>query len=388
MPAEAGIQPAEPEGRPGLDLDVRRGERAAVPAGAPIDDASFAGILDHVIGRGRAQPVLLAVSGGPDSAALMHAAARWGAASGPLLHVASVDHASRPGSKREAEAVGEAAQTLGLPHAVLTWADRPAGAASQSKAREARYRLLLQHARSVGAGSLATAHTLDDQAETVLMRLAEGSGLAGLAGMAAETTRGGLVHLRPFLGIAKASLVATCRARGWSFVEDPLNADERFARSRWRTLMPHLAEEGLDARRLSRFAGRMRRADAALDALAGLVAERLVRTGPGPLVSLDLAALAREPDEIALRVLLRAVRLGGAGDARIPIRLDRAETAFAALRISCVGGSASRRTLAGRLLALDRSGTLVIAPETARRRGRAGIAAGTPHSLGMRDARA
>src|SRR5690606_3498551 len=122
--------------------------------------------------------------------------------------------------------------------------------------REARYRLLVQCAREAGASHLVTAHTLDDQAETILMRMARGSGLAGLAGMRAETDREGICHVRPLLEWPKASLLTLCREQGWAFVGDPSNEDARFARVRWRRIMPLLAEEGLTAERLARLGER------------------------------------------------------------------------------------------------------------------------------------
>ena len=380
-------------------------------ADAPLTAADFAEAFGRVDRGCLAAPWLLAVSGGPDSTALMHAAAAWaGNAGRPLPAVATVDHRLRDGSRREADQVGSDARRLGLEHRVLTW-DRPAGArASQDAARAARYRLLAAHAHELRAAAIVTAHTQDDQAETLLIRMADGSGPAGLAGMAAETWRHGAILLRPFLALPKARLVATCRARGWRFVEDPSNADDRFARVRWRTLIPALAAEGLDARRLARLAQRMRRVEAALEAAAAAAAARtLWRRADGAIV-LDLGALAAEPDEIALRVLTGAMRAtlpfwfrpGGRkpddGAPRLSqreracpltrshIRLDRAEAALAALLSATRAGRPLRRTLAGCLLTLDASGQLAVTPEPERKRGRAVTltAATVPHSLGIR----
>jgi tRNA(Ile)-lysidine synthase len=315
-------------------------------------------------------PVLLAVSGGPDSIALMHALAAWaGTRGGPPLQVATVDHGLRPGSRDEAAAVGGQAAALGLAHAVLPWADRPREPISQDAARRARYRLLVGHAHLVGAERLLTAHTLDDQAETVLMRLAAGSGLTGLAGMAGTGRTDGIVHLRPFLGILKARLVATCLARGWPFVEDPSNADERFARARWRRLGPALAAEGLGPERLARLAGRLARADAALD---GAAAAAAARCRLGSEDAWDAGALAAEPAEIGLRVLLKALAARPGGER---IRLERLEACFEALALAQREGRATRRTLAGRALSLDREGRLTIEQERPRRRGSPGSAA-------------
>lgn len=312
-------------------------------------------------------PILAAVSGGPDSIALMHALAAWsGAAGRPAVVVATVDHGLRPSSAPEAEAVGAAAAALGLPHRILAWSDGPSRPASQATARTARYRLLLAHAREVGAGRLATAHTLDDQAETVLMRLAAGSGPAGLAGMSPATCRDGIVHLRPFLDIPKARLVATCRAEGWRFVEDPSNADPRFARSRWRRLLPELASEGLDTHRLARLAARMRRAELALERMTDAAEARAGVAEAGDGIRLDACALAAEPTEIALRLLARA--LSRRGDAA-PLRLERLESCLTALLAARAAGRSVRRTLGGKVLTLDREGSLTIAPEGRRSRG-------------------
>ena len=162
-----------------------------------------------------ARAVLLAVSGGPDSTALMHLAAAAAQADPtlPPLAVATVDHGLRPEARAEAEAVAGAADALGLPHHLLAWDGPKPETRLQERARQRRYDLLAGCARDIGATHIATAHTLDDQAETVLFRLMRGSGVAGLAGMAASVHRGGVVHLRPFLGVPKARLVASLPRR-------------------------------------------------------------------------------------------------------------------------------------------------------------------------------
>ncbi len=349
----------------------------------PLGREEFALALTSLAGT--PGPLLLAVSGGPDSTALLHAAARWCAdGDTPAPDVATVDHGLRPGSRAEAEAVGAAARGLGLVHHVLPWSRDGAGPVSQEAARRARYGLLADLCRARGFAGFATAHTMDDQAETVLIRLAAGSGPAGLAGMpAASRRRDGLVHHRPFLAIPKSRLVATCRREGWAFVEDPSNADPRHARVRWRGLMPALAKEELTAARLARLADRVRRAERALDAAADAVFARLGGVGPGGVGRWDAHALAAEPEEIALRVLARGVR---GPDAAMAPPLERLERCLASLLAALAAGRPHRRTIAGRLLALDAAGRLAIAPEPPRSRGRARPvtlpAAGTPHSLG------
>ncbi len=239
-------------------------------------DARIRRALEPWLGSGAA--VLLAVSGGPDSTALMHAAASLRPRS---LFVASVDHGLRPEAADEARQVSRAADALGLPHAILRWEDAPARRATQAEARAARYRLLAAHALLVGAGIVLTGHTRDDQAETVLMRLIAGSGPAGLAGMrAGRPLAEGIVLARPFLALPKADLVAWCEARHLGFVRDPSNADDRYGRVRLRRLLPLLAREGLTADRLVTLAARAARDAAALDAAADKALDAAMRPAP------------------------------------------------------------------------------------------------------------
>ncbi|TCK23213.1 tRNA(Ile)-lysidine synthase [Ancylobacter aquaticus] len=299
--------------------------------------------------------VLLAVSGGPDSTALMLLAQRWQAQCRPptRLHVATVDHGLRPESRAEAQAVGALAGRLGLAHARLDLPVPLPGTRLQEAARHERYQALAAHAGAIGATAIATAHTRDDQAETVLFRLMRGSGIGGLAGMRAARPHGPLTLLRPLLSRPKAELVALCRAAGISFVEDPSNSDPRFARARLRTLLPSLAAEGLDAAAMERLARRMARADAALEAatdeaLRTLWLSAAERTGEGT-IRLTRAGLAALPEEIALRLLGRAVAAVGEG----PVELAKLEALAAWIR-ALAGDEHGARTLAGALVRVNR----------------------------------
>jgi tRNA(Ile)-lysidine synthase len=348
---------------------------------APGDDALrrlFADLND-------AAGILAAVSGGPDSTALMHLLARWSRTPGrPPVEIGTVDHGLRAESAGEARFVAEEAGRLGLPCRILPWTGPKPGAGVQEAARDARYLLLIDQARQSGATHLVTAHTLDDQAETVLMRLARGSGVTGLAGMRPSVDRGGILHVRPLLGWSKAELMSLCRDQGWTFIEDPSNADERYARVRWRRILPILAREGLTAERFARLAERALRADEALALKAQDAFDRaLVASGPGA-VHLRGVVLAEEPFEIARRVLALALtRCRGEGE---PWRLERLEACAKRLVEALANESKVRATLAGTLIALDRAGNLRISLEQPRRRGRYQTvrddAAAPPHSLG------
>lgn len=307
----------------------------------------------------------LAVSGGPDSTALLLLADRWSraAAGRPRLHVLTIDHGLRAAARAEAESVVALARDLGWPADLLVWqhADEPPSSDLQSAARDARYGLLAAAANRHGLGAVLLAHTLDDQAETLLIRLARGSGTRGLSGMPTERTVHGIRFLRPLLDIPKARLAATVAAGGRQAIEDPSNVDDRFLRSRIRRLMPALAEVGLDADRLAGTAARMARAEAALEsATAELAARALV--DHGGVAALDLPAMLAAPDEIVLRTLRRAV--AGARPGRYAPRAAALETWLAEVR---AGATPGRRSLAGVLL--ERRGDRLWVYAEAGRRG-------------------
>ena len=304
--------------------------------------------------------LILAVSGGPDSTTLLVMAARWverlkkQKKKSPALIAVTVDHGLRRESAREARSVKRLARTLGVPHRTLRWRGRKPTTGLQEAARTARYRLLAQTAQRSGYAHILTAHTLDDQAETVLFRLARGSGLTGLAGMARVSplpARGKreIFLVRPLLHIPKARLLATLDAAGITYSEDPTNRDPRFARARLRMLMPVLSREGLDARGLVRLAARMRRAEAAIEfavdaAAAALAPPPWPQRGP---IALAAARFGRLPAEVALRLLGRAV--AHAGDEG-PVELAKLEQLYTAL---VAARAPLRRTLAGALITLS-----------------------------------
>lgn len=342
-------------------------------------EAALAPFVAPTVTRGG---VLLAVSGGPDSTALMRAALR----AGPTvpLHVATVDHGLRAASAAEARGVAAMADALGLPHTTLAWTGPKPAHGLQAAARAARYGLLGDHATRLGLDWVLTGHTRDDQAETVLMRLLAGSGPAGLAGMRAVRPLVGTVRLgRPFLGVSKAGLVAYCAADGLVPIRDPSNADPRFARARLRALLPALAREGLSDARLVRLAARCARDDAVLaqSARAAYAAARRPPEGP-VLVRLDGPTLAALPDAVLIRVVARALAETGAG----PARLERIESlVLDGLRPALTDRAPLRRTLAGMLVSLTRGRGLTLTPAPARTGREAPgdrLAAGTRDLLG------
>lgn len=336
-------------------------------AGAePFANDEIGGLLDPC--RGEAG-LVLAVSGGADSFGMLAAFARWRTLTGeggPQLSVAAVDHGLRPEAAAECGYVGQAASRLGLAATVLRWeGDKPASGL-QEAARAARYRLLGDHARAVGASAVVVAHHLEDQAETVMMRLARGSGPLGLKAMAGRSERDGLRILRPFLWVPKARLAATARAAGLDPISDPSNADERFTRVRMRRLMPLLAAEGLDAERLAILAGRVRMLDEALSHHAGLLIESCRRPTvvPGTAV-LDASGWLAEPFAV-VQQLLAAVMAEVAPEGPRE-RLEALEELTGAVLMAVAGGEAFRRTLQGALVSATADGRVVVAREPQRR---------------------
>jgi tRNA(Ile)-lysidine synthase len=327
-------------------------------------DALFADLID--------QPALvLAVSGGPDSTALMWLAAHWRKRRrrGPKLTAVTVDHGLRSAARREAAAVKRLARRLGISHRTLRWTGAKPTTALQETARVARYRLIAAAADRAHASCVLTAHTLDDQAETILFRMARGSGLTGLAGMArmrplvmpAQPHAGGrrgkpepgasVFLVRPLLDVPKARLVATLRAASIPCADDPSNRDPRFTRTRLRALAPALAAEGLDARRFALLGRRVRRAEAAIEfavAAAAAVLSGTEWSERGP-IHLDAEGFAALPAEVALRLLGRAIaRVGDEG----PVQLGKLESLAEALAGASARPVRFRRTLAGAVVTL------------------------------------
>ena len=274
----------------------------------------------------------LAVSGGVDSMTMLHLIARWRleGAGKPELAVLTVDHGLRAGSRDEAEMVARLAKSLGLRHAILSWMrdDRQTGGL-QASAREARYDLMAAYCHANDIPALVTAHHLDDQAETFLMRLKRGSGLDGLAAIPEESVWSGIVVLRPLLDIPKGRLTSTLAEADLCWAEDPSNSDQRFERARMRTGSDALAKLGLTHEALARSARRLKRARAAIDELTErFLAEHGAMSEAGyGLIARD--ALLAAPEEIALRALARVV--GSVGGRAKPLQLAKLEALLASL---------------------------------------------------------
>lgn len=269
--------------------------------------------------------LLVAVSGGPDSMALLHLLAEWRDRLGeaaPVLAAATIDHQLRAGSAAEAEFVARSARALNIPHTIARWGGpKPAGGIPAA-ARAARYRLLREIAEEAAPcrfSTVVTAHTLDDQAETFLMRLQRGAGVEGLAEMerlrSIEPDEDCFVTLaRPLLDVPKARLAATLRARGVTWIEDPSNACLDQERPRTRALLARLEGDGLSAAAIARSARRLRSAQDALKfAEMRYLEEVAVKVDREIYAELDADAFQSGPKLLRQRLLSGLIaRFGGA----------------------------------------------------------------------------
>lgn len=271
----------------------------------PDLSALTAGALGRPVGSD--ERLAFAVSGGPDSLALLELAQ---AQFPGRVTAITVDHGLRANSAAEAAGVAAQCAARGIAHVTLVRNGGPIARNVQAEARAARYDLLGDWCAANCHGLLLTAHHADDQAETLLMRLNRASGSAGLAGIrAARPLRPGVWLVRPLLAVRKADLAAIAAAAGWQAVDDPSNHDPRHDRSRVRVA---LAASGLDVPALARAAGHLADEAAALDWAADLAWQGRV-TADGSALLLDARDL---PAALVQRVLARAVATLGADHPR------------------------------------------------------------------------
>ncbi|MGZ6021056.1 MAG: tRNA lysidine(34) synthetase TilS [Rhizomicrobium sp.] len=313
----------------------------AKPSAAESLEASFAQAMDRLIAAGAPWPGAVAVSGGGDSIALMHLLAAWAKKSQrPQPHVVTVDHGLRKESAADARKVMRWAKSAGLKSKALRWHGPHPRSDIEAAAREARYRLMGEWARKNKITALYVAHTRDDQAETFLLRLMRGSGLDGLAAMRAVTSYPlgefrELSIVRPLLTLERAQVRSHLESLGHDWLEDAMNADERFARVRLRKAWAALEEAGLSKQRLASAASHLARAREALDAVTEAVLLRACRRfGSG--IQVDRAALVSAPREIGLRALAQLLMIVS-GQAYRP-RFERLERLFDQLAAGSIGG--------------------------------------------------
>lgn len=313
--------------------------------------------------------IAVAVSGGADSmalAVLMHEFLRANYPDIPL-HVLSFDHRLRSTSAQEVvhvEAVVSSWEECEF--SALAWEyEGKITSRIQEKAREARYDYMCEYCTHNDIPYLFLGHHQQDQAETILFRLASGSGLKGLGGMSPVGYHGGVELARPLLDFPKERLIATCKDRGIDFVQDPSNENDAFARVRLRQSAKVLEEEGLSAKRLSVTAKRLRRAEDALEAISNKLFYIIQSGGDGGVeenkgcVIIGEAVLGDQPEEIILRLVIKAISYLNSEAENFP-RMEKVEHLVNDI---WAGGKFRKRTLGGVVFSMNKHGDLVMERE-------------------------
>jgi tRNA(Ile)-lysidine synthase len=284
------MQPRRPRLTPEV-ADVRRAVRAGLD-----------GIAQDAL-------VLVALSGGPDSLALAAATAFEAPRAGIRAGVIVIDHGLQHGSADVAAEAARQAGELGLAPVVVRRVTVGADGGPEAAARTARYAAFADVLGECGASAILLGHTLDDQAETVLLGLARGSGARSLAGMAPVSEHGGTTYLRPLLAITRATTVQACADAELSPWADPHNDDSAYTRVRVRAAVLPIMEAELGpgvAGALARTADQLREDADALDRFAEEQIEELAEPAEAGL-SLPVAALAANPPALRHRLIRLAV---------------------------------------------------------------------------------
>ncbi|MFD1379636.1 tRNA lysidine(34) synthetase TilS [Fodinicurvata halophila] len=256
--------------------------------------------------------IACAVSGGVDSMALLSLLAPWCRAHGHELMVLHVNHGLRAEADADAAFVMQSAEKLNVQGRVLHWQGQKPSGPVQAPARRARYDLLAGFCREKGILHLAMAHHLDDQSETVALRLQSGSGLAGLAGMASVRYLPDLRLIRPLLGLPKTRLQATLEGQRLDWKEDPSNRNEAHRRVRYRKLLQGSEDALLLGQRLASAAGVYARLRAWSEAEAARLLARAVQVHPAGYALVQAAVLSEAPEWLARRAWFQLLRtIGG-----------------------------------------------------------------------------
>ncbi len=278
------------------------------------------------------QKIAIAVSGGADSMGLAILSRHWLKQDGGDVVALIVDHQLRSESADEANLAQERLQALGLESHILSWSHAADVQGNlQAVARDERYQLMINWCADHEIKYLLTAHHKDDQAETFLLRLARGSGVYGLAGMAEKRVLDGNVTLvRPLLDTTKQRLIATCLEASVDWIEDPSNQNMDFDRVKVREVLAKGHLPGLSSQRLAETAGRMRRTRQAIEYYERHWLERSVEFHEAGFAYLNVSMLTQEPKEITLRGLASLIRFAGGG-MYVP-RFERLERLWIAIQ--------------------------------------------------------
>jgi len=289
---------------------------------SPLTHKDFSTLMDGLGLAPSDGPFAVAVSGGPDSMALTLLMKAWGETT-----TLTFDHGLRKESAKEAQQVGMWVKDLGLKHEILTWAGEKPATGIQAAARQARYQALEGWCRDHGINYLLLAHTLNDQAETFLMRLMRGSGVDGLSAMAPLSPPvkhpDGPQLARPLLSTPKTVLIETLDAAGQDYIRDPSNENPDFLRVQVRQLLAETDIEGFNAETLTKTAARMARVRNLLEGLTNDLLKTCLSVSFYGFGELDLRKWRGAHEEVELRALSRMLVYFGGGN--YPPRLEQVE---------------------------------------------------------------
>lgn len=292
----------------------------------PVSASEFAALMAR-LGPFESNPVIaVAVSGGVDSMTAALLTNEWACSLGGRAVGVIIDHGLRPESSDEAALVTRRLSALGMESAVLEWCGEKPRSNVQAAAREARYLLLSEYCAKEGILHLVLGHHQEDQAETFLIRLSRGSGLYGLAAMAAIQEQPDHRILRPLLTLPKLRLSETLKAQNVEWVEDPSNRNHKYTRTRVRNLLPALSAEGLPASRLAATTQRLGQARSGTEAAVTSALARAVSIHPTGILFLRPEVLWRLPHDVALRCLARLLTTVSGND--YGPRLERLESLY------------------------------------------------------------
>lgn len=317
----------------------------------PVLKSAFSRLMKQAGSFGARPFIAVAASGGRDSLALVLLMNDWIKAQRGRLVVLTVDHGLRKESKAETLLFQRQLKKMGIACEILTWRGAKPKTGIQEAARNKRYELLLARCKKLGVSCLALAHQEEDQAETFLIRLLGGSGLDGLCGMKAKTTRDGIAIIRPLLTVSRASLAATCKKFKMTWIDDPSNENVDFRRVRVRSF---LAGEGVEAsHRIALAAGKLSRVRDYLDEETQKALALSVNEGN----RLDLSKWRNLSPEIRRRVVVQLIH-SISGSTYSP-RQEKLEALLFALEKADFKG----RTLGGCLFGREKSKMIAISKE-------------------------
>ena len=318
----------------------------------PIDNHEFLKLMQGSNINGKYQHVAVGVSGGVDSLALCLLAQQWGEQNGVKLTALTVDHGLRKESAREAAQVKSWLTRRGIAHVTLVLDQPFPRYGIQAFARKWRFQLLGDWCRINLADVVMLAHTIEDQMETICMRILADSGPEGLSGIRRNTVVGGLRILRPLLKISKGRLIATCSAFNQDWVVDPSNQDTTYSRVKIRQLMPYIEKTGLESNKMIRLASAMEKLRNAFDNFSASFVKNnggILKTG---IAWINVSSFEKMPNKFKELLLLRLlVTIGGASWPSSKKKINRLIDSLKKEKVtrSTLGGCVIEKTILGKI---------------------------------------